>query len=307
MRWLKGAHELVGIATQPDRPAGRSRAMTATPVGEWAADQAPGVPIVKPEDVNEPGVMATVRGWDADAWVVIAFGQKLSPALLEDRFAINLHASLLPRWRGAAPINHAVMAGDAETGNSVITIAQRMDAGLVLHQTRRAIDPMATAGELHDELAEDGPAAIGAVLEAFARNGLQPDAQDESRVTRATKLSRADDWVDFARPAREVRCRVHGLTPWPGITVRIGDAEVKLARVQEAAGGAEQSGMEPGALIDVGAGVVACGGGTRLRLVEVHPVGKRVMRWEEFARGRAIAAGTVVRSAAVRVGGEGAR
>jgi methionyl-tRNA formyltransferase len=296
LRWATGAHRVVGIVTQPDRPAGRSRVPTPTPVGAWAAESAPGVPIVKPEDVNEPGVRDLVRAWDADAWVVIAFGQKLSTELLADRFAINLHASLLPRWRGAAPINHAILAGDAETGNSVITIAQRMDAGFVLHQTRRPIDPLVTAGELHDLLSEDGPAAIDAVLRDHGAGTVRFGSQDESLVTRARKLSRADDRIDFAVSARECRCRVHGLTPWPGITVDLGGAEVKLVRVEEVEAGPEQRGVTPGAVVDPTAGVIACGAGTALRALEVHPAGKRVMRWEEFVRGRALPSGIVART-----------
>src|SRR5690606_11806687 len=123
----------------------------------------PEAALIKPESVNESEVLERLRSYEcagprdrSGAWVVIAFGQKLSQPLLADRFAINLHASLLPRWRGAAPINHAILAGDAATGNSVITLADRMDAGLILGQSTRTIDPQVTAGELHDRLAEDG-------------------------------------------------------------------------------------------------------------------------------------------------------
>src|SRR5690606_37944755 len=139
------------VVTQPDRPAGRGRAPAPTPIGAWAAAEveagrlAP-EQVVKPESVNEDSVREFILAVDADAWVVIAFGQKLGRRLLDGRFAINLHASLLPRWRGAAPINAALLAGDAETGNSVITLADRMDAGLVLGQSRRPIDPSVTAG-----------------------------------------------------------------------------------------------------------------------------------------------------------------
>jgi len=297
VRWLAGAHTITGIVTQPDRPAGRSRIPTPTPIGEWAAREARDIPIWKPEDCNEPSTREAIRAWKADAWVIIAFGQKLSTSLLADRFAINLHASLLPRWRGAAPINHAILAGDPETGNSVITIAQRMDAGLILHQSRRAIDPLVTAGELHDQLAEDGPPAIDAVLRAHAAGTLAPVTQEESRVTRATKLSRADDRIDFAKPARECRCRIHGLTPWPGISVVIGAHETKMVRVQDAGPTAEQDSVMPGTIIDAAAGVVACGQGTALRVLEVHPPGKRIMAWSEFARGHRIERGMVVRSA----------
>ena len=118
-------HDLRAIVTQPDKPAGRNRALTPTPVGAWRDEHAPETPVFKPHDINNPDApdaLRAVRTIEADAWVVIAYGQKLGELLLEDRFAINLHASLLPRWRGAAPINHAFLAGDAETGNSVITI-----------------------------------------------------------------------------------------------------------------------------------------------------------------------------------------
>ena len=300
LRWLAGAHRITGIVTQPDRPAGRSRVPTPTPIGEWAATEAPGIPIVKPEDANEPSVREAIRAWPADAWVVIAFGQKLSAPLIADRFAINLHASVLPRWRGAAPINHAILAGDAETGNSVITIAQRMDAGFVLHQTRRPIEPLVTAGELHDLLASDGPGAIDAVLRGHAAGSLEPVSQDEARVTRATKLSRADDWVDFTKSARECRCRVHGLTPWPGISATIGAHAMKVVRVQEVPMGTESKASAPGTMVDGGAGIVVCGGGTFLRVLEVLPVGKRTMKWDEFVRGRAIADGTVVKASGGR-------
>jgi methionyl-tRNA formyltransferase len=229
--------------------------------------------------------------------VVIAFGQKLSAPLIADRFAINLHASLLPRWRGAAPINHAILAGDAETGNSVITIANRIDAGLVLHQTRRQIDPLVTAGELHDLLASDGPGAIDAVLRAHAAGSLAPHTQDESRVTRATKLSRADDWVDFSKPAGECRCRIHGLTPWPGISATIADQPVKVMRVQEVQPGTESRTGAPGAVVDGPGGIVACGDGTALRLLEIQPPGKRAMTWDEYLRGRSVPDGATVRSA----------
>ena len=127
---LAHAHRVTAIITQPDRKAGRGARLTPTPIGAWAAEHLPHVPLLKPGRVSDPESLEQVRAFPADAWVVIAYGQKLSPALLADRFAINLHASLLPRWRGAAPINWAILQGDSQTGNSVITLADRMDAGV---------------------------------------------------------------------------------------------------------------------------------------------------------------------------------
>ena len=285
--------ELRAIVTQPDRPAGRSRKSAPTPVGLWASEHAPGVPIFKPQDVNDPGFVRELRENAADAWIVIAYGQKLGRELLRDRFAINLHASLLPRWRGAAPINHAILAGDARTGNSVITLADRMDAGLILGQSSRPIDPSQTAGELHDALAADGPALVERVLREHETGALTPRAQDESLVTIAGKLSKRDGWVDFTEPARACRRRIHGLNPWPGVAATLGGATVKLRRVQPDAAESDQL---PGTILDPVHGIVACGGATALRLVMVQPAGGRAMPWPDFARGRPVARGDRIES-----------
>jgi methionyl-tRNA formyltransferase len=300
-----GRHGVVGIITQPDRPAGRGMTLTPSPVGQWAAERAAGVPLLKVENVNEPSALQEIRrlagpGGElgVDAWVVIAFGQKLSPPLLTGVAAMNLHASLLPRWRGAAPINAAVLAGDAETGNTVITLADRMDAGLILGQSRRVIEPSQTAGELHDLLSADGPALVERVLDEVAERGFANlgRAQDEALVTKAGKLSRADGWIDFADGAEACRRRVHGLTPWPGVSVRWGELVLKVLRVaaddRAAAGGASGGpGAEPGTVIDPQAGLVACGSGPALRMLEVQPAGSRAMSFAEFARGRRLSAG----------------
>lgn len=281
---LAARHRVVGVVSQPDRPAGRGGKMTPTPVAEWAAANLTGVPIIKPEKVNAAEVVEEVRGWPAEAWVVIAFGQYLGKKLLEGRFAVNLHASLLPRWRGAAPINAAILGGDAVTGNSVISLAEKMDAGLVYGQTRREIDPDQTAGELHDLLAGDGPGLVLEVLAGREAGTLKPVAQDEALVTLAGKFTKADGRVDFSRDAAECRRRVHGLTPWPGVTVRFRDEAVKVLRVT--LGGAGVGEGAAGEIVDAGLGVVRCGGGTGLVLVTVQPAGGRAMTWEEFARGR---------------------
>jgi methionyl-tRNA formyltransferase len=312
---LVRAHRVRAIVTQPDKPAGRGGKLTPTPVALWAAEHAPAVPVLKPVKVNAPEVVAEVRGHGAAAMVVIAFGQKLGKALLADTFAINLHASLLPRWRGAAPINAAVLAGDAETGNSVISLAEVMDAGVVYGQTRRPIYADQTAGELHDLLADDGPALVLDVLARHAAGTLAPSAQDEGLVTLAPKLSKADSWVDFAESAEMCRRRVHGLTPWPGVSVRLvspgsSPLDLKLCRVQVAEpghGGAQQGGVMPGTILDRALGLVAtggaAGGGSVLRVLEVHPAGGRRMSWPDFVNGRTLAAGAVLEGRAPAQGG----
>ncbi|MGD9689019.1 MAG: methionyl-tRNA formyltransferase [Phycisphaerales bacterium] len=289
LRAVSTTHRVVGVVSQPDRPAGRGGALTPTPVSQEVLAGAAGlggVELIRCEDVNAPADRERIRAIDADVWLVIAFGQKLSPELLggeAGRPAINLHASLLPRWRGAAPINAAILAGDARTGNSVITLAERMDAGLVLGQSERAIETSMTAGELHDLLADDGPALVGRVIDSIMTRGVEGQRQDEALVTRARKLSRADAWVDFGATAEECRRRINGLSPWPGVTAGLLGKHLKLVRADTQK--TEGEPREPGRFADPSTGAVWCGDGAICRILEVQPAGGVVMSWAEFARG----------------------
>ena len=284
-------HTVRAVVTQPDRPAGRGGKLAPTPIATLAAGSLPNVDLIKPESVNEPAVRDHVRSIKADVWVVIAFGQKLSVALLNGVFAVNLHASLLPRWRGAAPINAAILAGDHETGNSVITLADRMDAGVILGQSRRPIDNRITAGDLHDLLSEDGPELMLSVLRDFERGDLHERHQDETLATQAPKLAKADGWVDFHQTAEACARRIRGLSPWPGVTVEMNGAPLKLLRAEATALDAEQHSAidaTPGDILDPALGLVRCEDSV-LRLTEVQPPGKRAMSWADFARGRSLA------------------
>ena len=291
---LAREHHLLAIVTQPDKPAGRGGKLTPTPVAAHASEHLQGVPVLKPEKCNAPEAAAAIRAFaESDptlAWVVIAYGQYLGKKLLADRFAINLHASLLPRWRGAAPIHAAIIAGDVQTGNSVITIAEKMDAGAVLGQSTRAILPTQTTAELHDQLASDGPALVLDVLARQAAGTLVHHVQDESGVTLASKLSKADARVAWeSLPANLCRARINGLSPWPGVTVWLRGEELKLLRAGPGPMGAR--GTTPGTLCDVAQGLVACGDRGVIQLLEVQPAGKRAMAWSAFAQGRTLALG----------------
>jgi len=298
---LSKRYAIGAIVTQPDRPAGRGGKLTPTPIAEWAAAHVPDVPLYKPERVNQADLVATLRAMPAEAWVVIAFGQKLGRALLEGKFAMNLHGSILPRWRGAAPINAAILAGDLVAGNTVITLADKMDAGLVLGISRREVSPLWTAGELHDLLSQDGPDLVVEVLERHVAGTLAPTAQDESLVTLAGKMSKVDGWMRLSDGAEACRRRVHGLTPWPGVTAALNGEPLKLLRV--CVDPEVVSNLPVGSLVDVQAGSVSCGGGACLRLLEVQPPGKRGMAWADFARGRAIESDAMLASAAPQSGG----
>ncbi|MCE2883184.1 MAG: hypothetical protein LW636_12630, partial [Planctomycetaceae bacterium] len=277
------------VVSQPDRPAGRGKTLTPTPLASRALDL--GLEVVRPEDVNEASVRERIRAAGADAWVVIAFGQKLSRELLDGVFAINLHGSLLPAYRGAAPIQRAVMDGCAETGVSVISLAERMDAGLVYAEARRAIGSTETSDEVHDALAALGPEVIAEVLSRHAQGTLVGRVQDEARATRARKLSKNDGTIDFgAHEARAARALVNGLNPWPGCTVVVGAVPLKLCRVDD--GDAQGLGGDVVGVLQADGRVRAKTGA--VRILEIQPLGGRKMPFEEFIRGRAALVGTLV-------------
>jgi len=279
LRWLAEAHEVAAVVSQPDRPAGRRRVLTPTPVAAEA--QALSIPLHRPERVNDADVAAAIRAIDARAWVVIAFGQKLGQPLLEGRDAINLHASLLPRWRGAAPIHHAIMSGDATTGVSVITLADRMDAGAVLARREVPIGPTDTTGALHDRLAALGPDVIGDVLESIESGRVEERVQDEEEVTLAGKLSRDDARLRRSMSADDIRRHINGCSPWPGCDATIAGERLRLLR----AGPPEGSPPTDGAVTDRG---LVGWQGDGLMLLDVQPLGGTAMPFEDWARGRSV-------------------
>ncbi|MBI1373447.1 MAG: methionyl-tRNA formyltransferase [Phycisphaera sp.] len=297
---LCDAHDVRLVITQPDRPAGRKRQMTATPIGAFAEQR--GLPLLKPERVNRDEILDAVRAAEPEANVVVAFGQKVGDALIESpthgRVAtMNLHASLLPKYRGAAPINWALIHGETVTGNTVFSLVDRMDAGDILGTQITPVDPLDTAGEVHDRLAAMGPELVLQTLDRLAAGTLTPTPQDEGAATLAPKLSRADGELDFAASAEVVRCRVHGLTPWPGVTTwwatsPTAERHPLLWRRVEALADYRVGAAEPGAVLDEAEGVIATGGGA-VRLLEVQPRGKRVMSWTDFVRGRQLERGAL--------------
>ena len=281
---LEHAHadlvRLCGVVTQPDRPAGRGRKLTPTPVAQWISSARPDVLIIRPESTNDPEVVEQIRAMNADVFVVIAFGQKLGRELLSDTFAINLHASLLPKYRGAAPIAHAMINNEHETGVSVITLADRMDAGDVLATATTGIRNDETAGELSTRLASLGPEVMAHVLRAFRDDTLQPLKQDEASATRAPKLKKEDGTVDFNQSADLVRARIHGLNPWPGCTVQLNGLQMKIGRVrdhlEDDSNTANEHAVHPGTVHPNMRIACASGGGT-IEILEIQPPGRRMM------------------------------
>jgi methionyl-tRNA formyltransferase len=282
---VERGHDIVKVFTQPDRPAGRGMKLTPTPVAQFALDG--GLPLTRTADINVEPLPP------ADVLVVIAFGQKIADRVIRHPRlgAVNLHGSILPKYRGAAPVNWAILGGEAETGNSVIRLAQKMDAGAVLGQSRFAIGELETAGELHDRLAAGGAPLMLRVLDELATGTAVEREQDHSRATLAKKLNRDSAVIDFTQPADVVARQVRGLFPWPGCRVRLlgagGEDVARLTLVR--ARGTETAADRPPATIGAD-GHVACGAGG-VEIVEVQPEGRRPMPLAAFRNGHPWLAG----------------
>jgi len=305
---------LVHIVTQPPHAAGRGRKPRPTPVARWAAEH--GLPCTETDDVNAPGMIERLAAERADLLVVIAFGQKIAPAVLKlfGKGAINVHASLLPEYRGAAPIHRAIIDGKTETGISIITVADKMDAGDILAQARCPIGPNDTAESLHKKLAALAPLPLLETVDRIAAGTAVYTSQDPARVSFAPKLKKSDGFIDFAEPAEVLARKVRGLWSWPGaqamfVSTATGRRErVTFARTEplavadpahhRAADPAHHAEPDtagiPNAPADCGtldAGLnVVCGRG-RLRILALKPAGKTVMDFDAFVRGRCVSPG----------------
>jgi methionyl-tRNA formyltransferase len=288
----EAGHEIAVAISQPDRPAGRGLRIRPTAIHALADEL--GVPHVQTADVN--GVELRERLAGVELGVVAAFGQKLGAALLAalPRGCVNVHGSLLPRYRGAAPHQWAIINGESVTGVTVFQLDERWDSGAIWSQRATPIGELETADELHDRLARLGAELLVEVLETIASGRGRPVPQDASQATRAPRLTRADAWLDWSQPAQVVVRRIHGLWSWPSATVRLVSAGGREERVQLARArvidGAASPGEQapPGAFLD---DLSIQTGRGRLRLLELRPAGGRLMGFEDYARGRRIAPG----------------
>ena len=234
---------------------------------------------MKSEDVNTPEFMQTMKELKVDTIVVIAFGQKLCEAFTAIAPTVNLHGSLLPRWRGAAPIHAAIIHGDELAGVSVITLAQQMDAGSILGQASTPIGNTETTGELHDRLALLGPTVILDVL----TSDFSGEEQDESLVTYAPKLTRSDAQLDLSQHAKTVARTIRGYSPWPGCHLNIAGIDCKIIRaIPKDASGTIGEILEDG--------TIAVGEGS-IEILELKPAGSTQMSWKDFCNGRAVKSG----------------
>jgi methionyl-tRNA formyltransferase len=285
LRALRDAgHDIVAAYCQPPRPAGRGQAMRRCPV-HVAADEM-GIEVRTPARLrSDPAAQAAFAALDLDVAVVAAYGLILPQAMLDAprRGCLNIHASLLPRWRGAGPIQAAVLAGDAETGVTIMQMDAGLDTGPMLLRQAVPITPTTTAAELHDVLAELGGRLI---VQALATNP-EPVPQPEDGVTYAPKLTREDGRIDWTRDAASIDRQVRAFDPWPGTFTTLDGAVLKVLGVTAAAG----SGA-PGTVLDDRL-TVACGSGA-LRLTRVQAPGRSAMNAESYLRGHPVPAGTVL-------------
>ncbi|GLG01071.1 methionyl-tRNA formyltransferase [Alicyclobacillus hesperidum subsp. aegles] len=265
----------VCVVTQPDRPAGRKRLLTPPPVKRRALEL--GLRVLQPEKVGHPDSVRALSEWDADILVTAAYGQLLPDRVLKlaKSGAVNVHASLLPRWRGAAPIQRAILAGDTKTGVTLMEMVRELDAGPMIAQQELPIGPDTTAGELHDKLAALGGQMCAEILPAYVRGELQAIPQPAVGVTYAEKLTRSDEWIDWRLAADAIALRVRALAPWPGASAIAPDGrQLKILRGH--VGDGHLSG-EPGLARRLGdTAVVACGNGVYV-VEQVQPAGKRPM------------------------------
>ncbi|QBZ82160.1 Methionyl-tRNA formyltransferase [Hydrogenovibrio crunogenus] len=281
---IDSEHEVVAVYTQPDRPAGRGRKLTASPVKQTALEH--GIPVYQPMSLKTPEAQAELEALQADVMIVVAYGLILPKAVLDmpKYGCLNIHASILPRWRGAAPIQRAIQMGDAETGVTIMQMDVGLDTGDMLTILKTPIMPEDTAQTLHDRLSALGCDALMTTLNDLQAGNLSPVQQDESQVTYAEKLNKAEAEIDWQASAQTLARQVQAFNPWPvaftqyqGQPLRIWQAEIGDASTQKS----------PGLVVSVSkAGMEVATGKGSLLIKQVQPSGKKAMPAYDFAQAR---------------------
>jgi methionyl-tRNA formyltransferase len=286
--------DVVGVVTQPDRPQGRSRsALVASPIKQIALVES--LPVLQPERPRGPEFIEAIRALEPDISVVVAYGHILPRDVIDvPRLGtLNIHASLLPQWRGAAPIQAAIRAGQTETGVTIMRMVSRLDAGPILLQVPTPIVHDETYGELQLRLSELGALALIEALSLLDLGAIVERPQDDAAATMAPKIERADARIDWTRPAADIAAAVRAYDPKPGAFTTLGGADVRIFGARAAALDIQGSAFPPGgtvlAIDDAGA-VIACGDGV-VRIVDAQPAGKKRLSMNELARGRGIKVG----------------
>jgi methionyl-tRNA formyltransferase len=276
--------QVVGVVTQPDRPAGRGKKLRPSPVKVVA--EAAGIPIYQPKSLRSEKAAAPLRQWQPDIIIVAAFGQILRPHVLNlpPLGCLNIHASLLPRWRGASPIQHAIMAGDAETGVTLMQMDVGLDTGAMFVKQAIPIQPDETAASLHDRLAELGAVMIEEHLADIVNGRIPPTPQDDSLSTYAPMISKADGALDWDKTSAELDRHIRAMTPWPG-AFTFWDGQLLKVQAAEMVYGRLPAGV-PGQVVMVGETAVVLTQDGGLALTQIQLAGKRAMSSHDFLRGQ---------------------
>ncbi len=279
---LAEEHEIAAVFTQPDQPAGRGLRLTPTPVKRWAV--ARGLPIFQPRSLRrDPEAIARLRELKPDAIVVVAYGLILPPEVLRlpPYGCLNLHPSLLPRYRGPAPIQAALLNGDTETGVTVMLMTEEVDAGPILAMEREPIEPEDTAETLGERLAQRGARLMKETLRRWLAGEITPQPQDDSQATYCPRITKADGEIDWRRPAVEIERRIRAFTPWPGSYTFWRGRRLKIGRARVH----PDLQAPPGRVVPADGGAAVGTGEGALMLLEVQPEGKRMMPIEAFLNG----------------------
>ena len=287
---IAAGHNLVGVFTQPDKPKNRGMKLQPPPVKVCALVH--GLPVWQPERMKDGAALEIIQGLAPDLIVVAAYGRILPQEILDapKYGCINVHSSLLPKYRGAAPIHWAVLNGEKETGVTIMKMALALDAGDILAQVSTPIDPDETVETLHDRLARLGADLLAETIPAIEAGTVVPVPQDEGQVSYAPMLSRALSPMDFSRPARALHDQVRGLIPWPAAVTELNGVRCKVLGASVAA---ETTGKAPGTVIAAGKNglKLACGEGTVLEIKELQADGGKRMKAADYLRGHPIPVG----------------
>jgi methionyl-tRNA formyltransferase len=292
---LQSHHRVAGVVCQPDRPSGRGQKARAGPVKALATKS--GLPVLQPERLKDPAFLQSLSALRPDLGVVAAYGRIIpEPIINTPRFGlINVHASLLPRYRGAAPIQRAVMAGERETGVTIMRIVKELDAGAMFAKLVRPIPLDATSSEVERDLATAGARLLVDVVNAIAVGTAREEPQDDSLATYAPKVTREESTIDWTRPALAIHNQVRGLSPWPRASTSLAGARIIVSRTWPVAGTevpALQGSAHPGTIVEAAAEVIRVGTGHGvLSILELQPEGKRVMTAREFLAGHVVQPG----------------
>ena len=289
---LDGPDEVVGVVTQPDRPAGRGQATMPSPVRRTAS--AAGIPVLTPRKMKAPGLLEELRGWRPDLVAVVAYGRILPQAILDlpPLGCVNVHYSLLPRYRGAAPMQWAILEGEVVTGVTTMRLVAEMDAGPILLAEEVAMEPDETAATLEARLVPVGARLLMATLEGVARGFLTPRSQDPAGVTFAPMLRKEDGMIDWARPAPEIERRIRAFTPWPSAFSYWQGKRVKVHGASPVAADAAPRTEAPGTVVRAGTdGISVATGDGVLLLTELQMEGRKRMPADAFLRGAGLREG----------------